>query len=210
MGLAYLIVGEKIQLLFDSGRKVFKGPEYASVIDSEDLLRIAKAEALTLTETAQKQAEQQRQKGFDEGWQAAQQAHADQVTSSALQAQKQVQAERSMMARVMLKALGSMVKTVPNEALLHKALQHIDTHLRHEAFITLHVNRYQVNEARLALEQMGAEQAWARTVAVQVDEHLRHGDCQVQTASGVFEIGLNAQLRTIARALHGDAPQTKP
>jgi type III secretion protein L len=201
MGLAFLIIGDKLQLL--SERKVLKEHEYAALLDAAGLVQAARGEAADIVAAARAQAQQSLQKGYDEGWEAARAAHALQSITSALQAQSQLRALREAMARLVVQGVEQITSELPAASLLESALERVDTMLRLESFILLRVAPGEETHARQALARLGARVNWASVAQVQADPELREGYCVVQTASGSMDIGLEAQLATIARALQG-------
>lgn len=204
MGLAFLIIGDKLQLL--SERKVLKEHEYAALLDAGGLVQAARGEADDIVAAARAQARQSLQKGYDEGWEAARLAHAQRTVAAALQAQSQLRGLRETMARLVVKGIEQIASGLPADSLMEMALERVDAMLRHESFILLRVAPAQEHDVRQALARLGARVNWAGLAQVQVDEELNDGDCVVQTASGSLDIGLDAQLATIERALQAMGP----
>ena len=204
MGLAFLIIGDKLQLL--SERKVLKEHEYAALLDAGGLVQAARGEADDIVAAARAQARQSLQKGYDEGWEAARMAHAQRTVTAALQAQSQLRGLRETMARLVVKGIEQIASGLPADSLMEMALERVDAMLRHESFILLRVAPAQEHDVRQALARLGARVNWAGLAQVQVDEELNDGDCVVQTASGSLDIGLDAQLATIERALQAMGP----
>lgn len=204
MGLAFLIIGDRMQLL--SERKVLKEHEYAALLDAGGLVQAARGEADDIVAAARAQARQSLQRGYDEGWEAARLAHAQRTVTAALQAQGQLRGLRETMARLVVKGVEQIASGLPADSLMEMALERVDAMLRHESFILLRVAPAQEHDVRQALARLGARVNWAGLAQVQVDEELNDGDCVVQTASGSLDIGLDAQLATIARALEAMGP----
>ena len=199
MGLAFLISTDNLQLL--SERKVFKEAEYAALLDAASVLEVAREEAARVTGQAQRDAAQAIEQGRAEGLQLAQAEYAQRLAADALATQRQLQALRSSMAQIVVRALGQFMAEVDPARLLEAALRRVDGLLRAEPFVALRVAPAQEDGVRRALAALGQDAGWALAAAVSADPTLADGACVVATASGTLEIGVDAQLEAFRKAV---------
>ncbi|MBT2324099.1 type III secretion system stator protein SctL [Variovorax paradoxus] len=199
MGLAFLITTENLQLL--SERKVLKESEYAALLDASAVVETARREARRITQQAAQQAEDSRRQGYEEGLQRAKAEYAQQLMSETLAAERQLHALRASMAQIVVKAVGQFIADAEPAALFEAALLRVDTLLRSEPFITVRVAPAQEATMREVLARLQGEANWTMTVSLAADPALPAGACVVQTASGVLEIGVDAQLEAFRRAM---------
>lgn len=199
MGLAFLISTDNLQLL--SERKVFKEAEYAALLDAAAVLEVARGEAARVTAQAQRDAALALEQGRTEGLRQAQADYAQRLAADALATQRQLQALRSAMAQIVVRALGQFMADVDPARLLEAALRRVDGLLRAEPFVALRVAPAQEDGLRRALAALGQDAGWALDAAVTADPTLADGACVVATASGTLEIGVDAQLEAFRKAV---------
>ena len=199
MGLAFLITTENLQLL--SERKVLKEHEYAALLDASAVVETARREARRIARQAQEEAEASRRQGYEEGLQRAQAEYATQLVSEAMAAERQMQGLRSAMARIVVKAVGQFMADADPAALFEAALLRVDQLIRGEPFVTVRVAPPQEAVMREVLARLRQDAQWSMSVSLVPDPALPAGACVVQTASGVLEIGAEAQLEAFRRAV---------
>jgi type III secretion protein L len=199
MGLAFLITTENLQLL--SERKVLKENEYAALLDASAVVETARREARRIVQQSTQDAEASRKQGYEEGLQRAKAEYATQLVTDTMAAERQLHALRASMAQIVVKALGQFIADADPAALLEAALLRVDTLIRHEPFITVRVAPAQEASLREVLARLRADANWTMTVSLVADAALSAGACVVQTASGVLEIGVDAQLEAFRRAV---------
>mgnify|MGYP001072582962 CR=1 FL=1 len=199
MGLAFLITTENLQLL--SERKVLKENEYAALLDASAVVDTARREARRIVQLATKDAEASRKQGYEEGLQRAKAEYATQLLADTMAAERQLHALRASMAQIVVKAVGQFIADANPAALLEAALLRVDTLIRNEPFITVRVAPAEEPTLREVLTLLRTEANWSMTVSLVADAALPAGACVVQTASGVLEIGVDAQLEAFRRAV---------
>jgi type III secretion protein L len=191
MGLAFLITTENLQLL--SERKVLKEAEYAALLDAAALVEAARQEGERIVRQSTSQAEESRRRGYQEGFEAARAEHAQRVVSDAVATERQLRALRAAMAQI--------VDELDPATLIERALQRVDTLIRHEPFLTIRVAPAQEPMLRGAVARLQGEGGLPASIAVQCDASLASGACVVQSASGTLEIGVDAQLEAFRKAI---------
>ncbi|MGM9484832.1 type III secretion system stator protein SctL [Roseateles sp. NT4] len=199
MGLAFLVSTENLQLL--SERKVFKQAEYAVLLDAAAMLDAVRVECERIKAKASRDARLTLEEGRLEGVRRAQAEYAQRLTVDALSMQRQLHALRTTMAEILVKALGQLLSEADPAQLLASALRRVDGLVRAEPFISVRVSPAQEAVARQALAIMGAEAAWPLETSLAVDPGLPAGACLVKTASGVLEVGLDAQIEAFRKAI---------
>jgi type III secretion protein L len=199
MGLAFLITTENLQLL--SERKVLKEHEYAALLDASAVVETARREARRIAQQAVHESDAARRQGYEEGLARAKSEYAKQLVSESMAAERQLQALRASMAQIVVKAVGQFIGDAEPAALFEAALQRVDALIRSEPFITVRVAPAQEATMRAVLARMQTEANWHMTISLAADPLLPEGGCVVQTASGVLEIGVDAQLEAFRRAV---------
>ncbi|HEX6706139.1 MAG TPA: type III secretion system stator protein SctL [Albitalea sp.] len=199
MGLAFLITTENLQLL--SERKVLKEAEYAALLDANDVVQAARKEARRIVQQAAQEAEERRREGHEQGLQAARAEYAQRLVTEALAAERRLRQLRTAMAGIVVKAIGRFLADVDPALLFETALQRVDALIRAEPFISIRVEPRSEAALRGVLGRLAREHEWAARVVVQADASLLDGGCIVHTGSGTLEIGIDAQLDALRRAV---------
>lgn len=199
MGLAFLITSEKLQLL--SERKVLKEAEYASLLDAAAVLESSNEEARRIVREAHAQAEEARRRGYDAGRAEARAEYAQRLLAVSANSQAELRGLREVMAQLVVKAVAQFAAEAEPARLFETALGRVDHLLRREPFVSIRVAPPEEAALRAVIERLRAENAWTLGVVVQPDPQLARGSCVLQTPSGTLEIGIDAQIDALRRAV---------
>ncbi len=199
MGLAFLITTENLQLL--SERKVLKQAEYAALLDAAQVVEAARGEARRLTLKAERDSAEARQKGHQAGLEQAKVEHARSMLGAALDQHRQLQGLRESMAQLVTQAVTQFIASADPAALFEAALLRVDALVRSEPFVNVRVSPGDAHVLEEVLARLRAEAGWAMPISMQSDPALPAGACVLQTSAGTLDIGLDAQLTALRRAL---------
>ena len=199
MGLAFLITNENLQLM--SGRKVLKSTEYKSLVDAAAVIEASRQEARRIVRTTTQRVEEARVQGYEEGVARARAEYSQRLMTDAMETERQLQTVRTSMAGIVVKAITQFLSSADPQALLEAALLKVEALIRAEPFVTITVAPQSEGVLLAALEHLRAQANWNLSVAVQADEDMTPGACLVQTASGSIEIGLDAQIEAVRKAI---------
>lgn len=203
MGLAFLITTEKLQLL--SERKVLKEAEYAALLDASALVEAARREGERIVRQSKRQADETRQRAYQDGLAAARAEQARRVVSDAVGTERQLRALRGAMAQIVVKGVAQFVDELDAGALIERALQRVDRLIREESFLSVRVSPGHEATLRDAIARLQGEGSLPLNVSVQADPSLPAGGCVVQSASGTLEIGVDAQIEAFRQAIEREA-----
>jgi type III secretion protein L len=199
VGLAFLITSERLQLL--SERKVLKESEYASLLDAAGVLESANEEARRIVRAAQAQAEDIRQRGYEAGHADARAEYAQRLLAVSAGSQAELRGLREAMAELVVKAVSQFAAEADPARLFEAALGRVDHLLRREPFVSIRVAPSDEAALRAVVDRLRADGGWTLGVAVQPDPQLARGSCVLQTPSGTLEIGIDAQVEALRRAV---------
>jgi type III secretion protein L len=202
MGLAFLISSEHLQIL--SERKVLKEREYTALVDAEALLGAAQADRKRHEAEAKRQYAEQRQLGYDDGFQAGRTEAAQSTYATVLQAAAMLQATRGKMAELVVRAVSEIVADADPRAIMLSAAKRIAQYLQDETYLHIRVHPGRVHMMQEILAGLPGDHLERRTIRVTGDPALRYGDCSVQTPSGTIDAGVDSQLAALRKALTGD------
>jgi type III secretion protein L len=199
MGLAFLITAEHLHLL--SERKVLKADEYAALLDADAVIATAQREASRVRIDAERDAKQRLRDGYHQGWREAQAEHVQRHLAQAWATEHAVYAQREAMARLVVETLAQSLGELPPALRYEAVLRRLEAMWAHEPVVTLWVAEGSREDAEAALTRVLDGTRHAGQVRVAIDDTLAGDECRLQTAAGHVEMGLQAQVEALRRAL---------
>jgi type III secretion protein L len=199
MGLAFLITAEHLHLL--SERKVLKADEYGALLDANEVIGAAQREAVRVRKDADRDAQQRLRDGYHKGWREAQAEHAKRHLAQAWANEHAVYVQREAMARLVVETLAQSLGELPPSQRYEAVLRRLEVMWAHEPIVTLWVAAGAREEAETAVRRVLEGTRHTGQVHVMVDDTLSGDECRLQTAAGRVEMGLQAQVEALRRAL---------
>jgi type III secretion protein L len=203
MGLAFLITAEHLHLL--SERKVLKADEYGALLDANEVIGTAQREASRVRQDAERDVKQRLRDGYDKGWREAEAEHARRHLAQAWQTEHAVHAQREAMARLVVESLAQSLGELPPALRYEAVLRRMEAMWADEPVVTLWVAAGAREEAETAVRRVLEGTRHTGQVHICIDDALTGDECRVQTASGKIEMGLQAQVEALRRALNAPA-----
>jgi type III secretion protein L len=206
MGLAFLITTGSLQLL--SERKVLKATEYSALLDAEGLITTAQDEAERLRQQSREAFDKHNREGYMKGVARAQEDYAKRLCESAMESTAALQAMRSTMADIVVRAVREMVSSVDPAQLYETALKKVSLMIDDSAFITARVSPAQEPMLWQIVAGMSASDQELPTIRIVADPGLEEGRLVIETAAGAVEAGIEAQIAALCKAIgHGGADE---
>ncbi len=199
MGLAFLITTGSLQLL--SERKVLKAEEYSTLLDAERLIETAQEEAERLRQQAQDAFDKHNRAGYTQGLARAQEDYAAKLCSTAAESAAALQAMRTTMADIVVRAVREMVASADPAQLYEAALKKVSMMADDTAFITVRVHPSEEAVMWQVAGAMSASHGDIPTMRIVADEGLEKGRLVIETAGGTVEAGIDAQIAALCKAL---------
>lgn len=199
MGLSFLINKDQLQVLAD--RKVIKHAEFTSVVNAKGLLYAAHEESLRLIERAGTEVEQQRERGYREGWEQAQKRLADELTRVAAQRAHELLEQRRTMAQAALAVARELVGSLDSKVFFDEALRRVSEKVRAEQFLSIRVASDDIASARVAVQRLMDRYGSTRFVNVLGDATLTPRSCVIESALGTVDVGLDSFMQRLELVL---------
>ena len=208
MDMAILINTPSLTVTHDS--RVIKAETVNRVVAASALLSEAQQAADTLRQQAkqaadslQRQAkiafENEKRRGWQEGWDEAQASLASELAEAAAARQVALHSLAPDLVDLVLEAAAKVVKNVERRHLYAQALEAMHGLLYQARWARLRVAPSQIDEARAALDQAG--QGIVAIVSLVADPLLGETDCVFESDRGVCNASLSAQLYALEEAL---------
>jgi type III secretion protein L len=199
MGLAFLINRDRFQMASD--QKIIREEDYLTMLEAQALIFEAERESQVILQSAREAYEQHCDQGYGEGVQKGKQEMAEAIADVAVNAGKTMKELEGKIVNTVMSALNSILQKEDSTQLFKQALRKVAKSVREEAFLSLKVSPDEAEEARLAIESITAEFAMVKLVDIVPDSTLSHGDCIIESPSGVVDARLETQLRIIRQSL---------
>jgi type III secretion protein L len=208
MDMAILINTPSLTVTHDS--RVIKAETVNRVVAASALLSEAQQAADTLRQQAkqaadslQRQAkiafENEKRRGWQEGWDEAQASLESELAEAAAARQDALHSLAPDLVDLVLEAAAKVVKNVERRHLYAQALEAMHGLLYQARWARLRVAPSQIDEARAALDQAG--QGIVAIVSLVADPLLGETDCVFESDRGVCNASLSAQLYALEEAL---------
>lgn len=199
MALSFLIHRDQLQVLAD--RKIIKQAEYASVVDASGLLEAAREESARLNARAQAEAAEERQRGYDDGWQAARERLAEELARVAASQARALQQQREAMARAVTQIARELVAGADGHDFFDMALRRVSESVRAEQFLSLRVHAADAAAARVSVAGLMDRYGSSRFVNVVADPHLTPRSCIVESELGLVDASLDGFVQRLEHVL---------
>jgi type III secretion protein L len=222
MGLAFLIRREGFEL--SSDRTLFKRDEFTTLLDAQALIRSAEQEAAKLRDAAQHEVDaafaraddacaSERERGYHEGKELAQQELAEKLATIGADAAKTLVSLESVLVATVIKGIKSILREVDADTFFNEALQQVAASIRDEEFVTLRVCPAQEDAAERAVRALLEQCRSSNFIQVTADPELAEGACVLESPSGTVDASLETQLAAIGKSLRASfqlGPSTAP
>lgn len=210
MGLAFLIRREGFEA--GSDRTLFKRDEFTTLLDAHALMRSAEQAAAKLRDAAQQEVDaafaradeacaSERERGYREGKELAQQELAEKLVAIGADAAKTLASLESVLVATVIQGVKSILGEIDANTFFQQALQQVAASIRDESFVTLRVCPAQEDAAQRAVQELLAQTHSSNFIQVNADPELREGACVLESPSGSVDASLETQLAAIGKSL---------
>lgn len=208
MDMAILINTPSLTVTHDS--RLLKAETVAKVVGAVALLDEAKQVADRVREQAKQAAdtlqhqtkiafENEKRRGWQEGWEEAQASLSVELAEAAAARQVALHALAPDLVELVLEAAAKLVKGVERRHLFAQALDSINGLVYQARWARMRVAPSQLEEARAALDEAG--QGIVSLVSLVADPSLGDTDCVFESDRGVCNASLAAQLYALEGAM---------
>ena len=166
---------------------------------AEAIRQQAKQAAEALQRQAKIAFENEKRRGWQEGWDEAQASLATELAEAAAARQVAIHSLAPDLVDLVMEAVAKVVKDVDRRHLYAQALESVQGLLYQARWARLRVAPSQMDEARAALEAAG--QGVVSLVSLVADPLLADTDCVLESDRGVCNASLSAQLYALEGAL---------
>ena len=197
-----MLLLKKNDLRIDSAKRLVKADEIAILAKASDIVAAAEAEAAKILEDAKRTFEDQRVKGYEKGLSDGRQEILQQKLDLLEESVKYMESVEREMGAVVMKALRKCVQDIGDDEMVIQAVRRaMSTIVRSQRQITLRVPADKVETVKARMGDILKDYPAVNFTEVLEDPRLTGVSCVVETAAGLVETSIEAQLAAIERSI---------
>lgn len=196
-----LLVKKKDLELQTSGRLV-KAQDVAAVKQAAEIIAEAERFAEALKSSSKAAFEAEKQRGFEEGYQAGLAKVIDEKLDFVYESAKYMTSVEEKLADIVIKALWKCVAQIGDKNLIMEIIRKImKAVVRNQRQITLKVSPEMVDAVKARLDEILADYPALERVDVLEDSRLKGSAAIIETEAGVADASVETQLGAIERSI---------
>lgn len=181
--------------------RLLKAGDYQTLVAARQALADAERQAQELRTEALQEYERQKQRGYDEGINAAKLEMAERMIEMAERTVDYFAQVEDKMAMLVVLALRKILGEFDNLELTRRVVRHALQVVSNQSQVTIRVAPVQESALRQRLGELLAGYAGIGAIEIVGDSRLEQGGCILETEAGVVDASLDVQLQALERAL---------
>lgn len=197
-----MLLLKKNELRIDSAKRLVKADEIATLATASEIIAAAEAEASKIIEDAKRTFAEERQKGYEKGISDGRQEILQQKLDLLDESVKYMESVEREMGAVVMKALRKCVQDIGDDEMVIQVVRRaMATIVRSQRQITLRVPADKVETVKARMGDILKDYPAVNFTEVLEDPRLTGVSCVVETAAGLVETSIEAQLAAIERSI---------
>ena len=197
-----MLLLKKKDLQIDSTKRLIKAEEIATLATASEIVAAAEAEAAKILEDAKRTFAEERQKGYEKGLADGRQEILQQKLDLLDESVKYMESIEHEMGAVVMKALRKCVQDIGDEEMVIQVVRRaMATIVRSQRQITLRVPADKVATVKARMSEILKDYPAVNFTEVLEDPRLTGVSCVVETAAGMVETSIEAQLAAIEKSI---------
>lgn len=197
-----MLLLKKNDLRIDSAKRLVKAEEVATLATSSEIVAAAEAEAAKILEDAKRTFAEERQKGYEKGLSDGRQEILQQKLDLLDESVKYMESVEREMGAVVMKALRKCVQDIGDDEMVVQVVRRaMATIVRSQRQITLRVPADKVATVKARMGEILKDYPAVNFTEVLEDPRLTGVSCVVETAAGMVETSIEAQLAAIEKSI---------
>ena len=197
-----MLLLKKNDVQIDSAKRLVKAEEVATLAKASEIIAAAEAEAARIGEEAKRAFESERARGYEQGLAEAKEGILAQKLDLVNESINYMQSVESEMGGIVMKALRKCVSDIGDETMtvqvIRKAMEAI---VRAQRQVTIRVPTDKVALVKARMGEVLKEFPAVTFTEVIEDPRLSGAACVVETAAGMVESSVDAQLKAIEKSI---------
>ena len=197
-----MLLLKKNKLEIDSAKRLVKADEVATFAKAAEIIAAAEAESSRIAEEAKRAYESERKRGYEDGLAEAKEKILEQKLDLIAESVDYMQSVENEMGGIVMKALRKCVSDIGDETMtvqvVKKAMEAI---VRAQRQVTIRVPSDKVQLVKDRMGEILKDFPAVNFTEVIEDPRLTGAACVVETAAGMVESSVDAQLTAIEKSI---------
>ena len=182
--------------------RLVKATDASAVINAQELIAAAEAEAERIREAAKLAFEEERKRGYEKGLEDGKAAIVARKLELLDESVKFMESVEGRMVDVVMKALKKCVMEIGDRELVVQIVRKVmNAVVRNQRQITLKVAPDMVEVVRGRLDEILKEYPLLDEINIQEDARLKGASCMLETEAGIADASVDTQLAAIENSL---------
>lgn len=192
----------KNDLRIDSDRRLVKADEVATCAKAQEIVAAAETEAARIVEEAKRTFEAERVRGYEKGLSDGRQEILEQKLALLDESVKYMESIEREMGDVVMKALRKCIENFDDGDLVIQVVRRaMAVIVRSQRQITIRVPADKVATVKARMGEILKDYPAVNFTEVLEDPRLSGASCVVETAAGMVETSIDAQLAAIGKSI---------
>lgn len=183
------------------GTRILRAAEYARLLEAQSVLDDARAEAAAIRERAEAAYEDRRKQGYEDGVMEGQMQQAEKMLETGMQAVEYLEGLERQIVDVVTNAVRKIVGELDAGERIVRVVRTALDQVRGRQRVLVRVCPEDEPQVREALQSMLARSSATSGLELVADQHMKPGDCMLESEMGVVDASLEVQLKAIENAL---------
>jgi type III secretion protein L len=182
-------------------QKVIKAADYAVVVEAEQIIAQAQAQAAALVAQAMADYEAEKKRGYEDGLAEGQERIAEKMLNTVTEAVNYFGSLERKVVEVVMQALRRIVGEMDSNEMILRVVKNSLEVARTQKQVTLRASPSQVDYLRSQLNEILAQFPSINYIDVTADSRLKPGGCILETEMGFVDASVEVQLEAIRKSL---------
>ncbi|MCR4666690.1 MAG: HrpE/YscL family type III secretion apparatus protein [Desulfovibrio sp.] len=192
-------IGNSIKLA--PGIRILRAADYARLLEAQQLLDDASAEAEAILKRAEEAYQERQEQGYKDGVLEGQMEQAEKMLETGMQAVQYLEGLERQIVDVVTTAVRKIIGEMDDKERIVRIVRTALDQVRGRQHVLIRVCPEEEPYVREALAPMLGKSSLSRALELVADQHMKPGDCMLESEMGVVDAGLEIQLRAIENAL---------
>jgi type III secretion protein L len=180
--------------------KVIKAESFTTVLEADSMLSIARERAEKLRIDAEKAYASERQRGYQDGLNAARHEMASAITVTAIKTEQYIQTLEKKASKLIIEIVKKVIDETDKGEMIGGLLKRALAMMKTQKKITLKVAPVQVEAVNKRLSMFLTSYPQIEIIEVRSDERLLADEVVMESAIGIVDASVDVQLAAIEEA----------
>jgi type III secretion protein L len=190
----------RLQVALVTGTRVVPAQDRAAWLSAQALVAQAQAQALAIEASAQAAYDAEKQRGFDEGLEAASLEQAEQMMENVSRTIDYFGQVEGRMIDLVMQAVQKIMADFDDQQRIVITVKNVLSVVRNQKQLTLRLNPHQVDAVKERVNELLAAYPGVGYIDILPDSRVKQGACILESDIGLVEASMEGQLAALRAA----------